>query len=60
MQTEGSRFKAWAVRACFTIWSLGGNQTSDKHRTVPPFYIYFFSYENAKIWIIGHADDVGL
>ena len=37
-QIEGSRRKAWAIHACFRAWSLGGNQSSDKHRMVPPFY----------------------
>lgn len=32
-------FRAWAIRACFTNGLLGGNQSLDKHRMVPPFYI---------------------
>ena len=31
--------KAWAIRACFTNGLLGGNQSYNKYRMVPPFLI---------------------
>jgi len=29
---------AWTIHACFMRGLLGGNQSADKHRMVPPFY----------------------
>ena len=30
-------YRAWIIHACCYEWSLGGNQSADKHRMVPPF-----------------------
>jgi len=44
---EGSsRCKAWTIRACFRVWSLGGNQGLDKHRMVPPF----LKFSSKQLW----------
>ena len=37
---ESSRRRAWTIRACCCEWSLGGNLDLDKHRMVPPFFIF--------------------
>ena len=34
----------WTIHACCDEWSLGGNQSTDKHRMVPPFLFKYDLY----------------
>ena len=40
---------AWTIHACFMRGLLGGNQSADKHRMVPPFFMIMITYTIKKI-----------